>query len=591
MKTKLIFLPALCITLLSGCGETKEVADMIVVANQIYTANEKGEFADAIAIKDGKYIYVGNIEGAKKYAGDITSYYSTEFIMPSGVEAHAHFLLEQAFMDSCYITRKVNGVYRSKADVLGDIEKYAEENGFTGAEGEHLFGYGYGQIQLFNPFEGGRGYCRQDLDNICGGALANIPIYIAEESLHEAWVNTCTLERAGIAMQLKEGEKDPIVGILRDEDGYPTGVLTNEAVTYLLQKGFRYPICSDIGYKKVVKNTSEYLNSMGYTMHYDAWTNFDGTDLIYKALHDIDKANELTCVYTGSYNIATFEYRTSKLDDILNKIVDIRNNYKSDRFDPKYIKLFADGVLETGTGFLKEPYSAVYTGTGEQIWQQDDMNKIVLEANKKDLLVHTHTLGDASAAESIQSFVYSNNQLGKKTRNSLGHCCLVDDEDIAYLKDNEIGSAVNAGWLTETGDGFDLHATIVGQERAKDLYPYDKMLRAGAKPAISTDRPCTEGPIDIFDYMASIVLGYPSDLTNQVARRELNVSVKDAIDMLTINGAWMANYEGTRGSIEVGKFADFVTAKHSPFYCNPRLIKDINIEATCFEGKFVYFNK
>ena len=588
MKKQILFIPAICLSLLTGCSNTKEEADMIVFANQIYTANKNAQFADAIAIKNGKYIYVGDIEGASKYKGKSTAIYSTEFVMPSGIEGHAHFLLEQAFMKKCYI-KPLNsaGDIKTKAEILAEIEDYALLNAILLDNQPHLFGYGYNQLYLPE-------YSRSDLDNLAGGIYAEVPIYIAETSLHEAWVNTITLTRAGVALKLESGAKDPVVGIQRDSDGFATGVLTNEAVGYILQKGFQYPICNDVEYRNVVKNTCEYLNSMGYTGHYDAWTNFDGTEGIYKALHNADVSKELTCLFTSTYNITTFEYGDgTKLDDILNKVNRIRSDYKSERFDPKYVKLFADGVLETGTGYMKEPYIGIYSdfGTGEQIWSQEDMNRIVLESNKKDLLVHTHTLGDASCTEAVQSFVNSNNVLGKKTRNSLGHCVLIDDPDVALIKENEIGLAMNAGWLAECEESFDLYEYIIGPERGAKLYPYDKLIPQGIKPAISTDRPCSDGPIDIFDYMASIVLGYDANEGNRTPRREMNVTVENAIDMLTINGAWMGNYEDSRGSIEVGKYADFVTSEYSPFNCNPRLIKDIEIQSTCFEGKFVYFKK
>ena len=570
-------------------GENLE-ADMVVYADQIYTANENGEFARAFAVKDGKFICVGTAEDVEKYVGSNTTVYNAAFVMPSGIEAHAHFLLEQAFMLNCYITPKnEDGTAKSKDEILAFIENYGIDNGIPDDPDGTLFGYGYTQMS-FTSFADGqlvKQYTRADLDKLWGGKGKTIPVYIAEESLHEAWVSTATLVNAGI--DLEHGGNDPTVGILRDKNGVATGVLTNEAVGYVLQNGYKKPVCSDIGYQKAVKNTCEYLNSMGYTGHYDAWTNFDGTEGIYKALHTVDMENDLTCFFTASYNIPTFEYKDGEaLDAILDTIVDIRSNYQSTRVDPKFIKLFADGVLESGTGFMKEPYTGVYSGYGEQIWSQDDMNKIVAEANAKDLLVHVHTLGDASCSEAVQAFVNSNEVNGRKIRNSLGHCILIDDSDFSLIYDNNIGAAINCGWLAEAGDGIDLYDYIIGPERAKELYPAEKLIRQGIKAAISTDRPCAEGPIDIFDYMATIVLGYSSGIGNQVARRNVALSVGDAINMLTINGAWMANNENERGSIEVGKYADFIFANRSPFDCTPRLIQNIEVVSTCFEGKFVY---
>lgn len=590
MKKTLAMLLALVMVLALGvpCFAAEE-ADMVVYANQIYTANENGDFARAFAVKDGKFICVGTAEDVEKYVGSNTSVYNAAFVMPSGIEAHAHFLLEQAFMQKCYMTPKnKDGTAKSKEEYLENIADYGIANGIPDDPNGSLFGYGYSQLDLTDENQV-KPYNRFDLDNLWDGKGRTIPIFITEGSVHEAWVNTAVLENAGI--DIEHGGHDPIVGVLRDENGAATGVVTNEAVTYILQNGYKKPICSDIGYQIVVKNTCEYLNSMGYTGHYDAWTNFDGTEGFYKALHDVDASGDLTCFFTASYNIPTFEYQDGKaLDDILDKAADIRSRYKSERVDPKYIKVFADGVLETGTGFLKEPYAATYSGCGEQIWQQDDMNRIVAEANAKDFLVHIHTMGDASCSEAVQAFVHSGEVNGRKLRNSLGHCSLIDDSDYRLIYENNIGAAVNSGWLSEIPDGSDMYDCI-GPERAEKIYPGEKLIHQGIKAAISTDRPAAEGPINIFDYMGAIVLGYAPDSGNQVPRRDIDLSVADAINMLTINGAWMAENENERGSIEVGKYADFIFADRSPFDCSPRLIDDIEIESTCFEGQFVYFNK
>lgn len=584
----------LSLTPLIGCDiKNKDVeADMVVFGDQIYTANEGGEFVKAFAVKDGKFICVGTVEEVEQYVGANTTVYYSPFVMPSGIEAHAHFLLEQAFMQKCYIKAKnEDGTVKSKKDILKIIEEYAEDTGVLDDENGALFGYGYSQVFLMDE-NLKKLYNRDDLDNLWGGKYKDKPVYIAEESLHEAWVNTITLVNANIDLN-NEGH-DPVEGIGRDDDGIATGVLTNEATSYVLQRGFQRSICSEIGYQKVVKDTCAYLNSMGYTGHYDAWTNFDGTEELYKALKSVDKANDLTCFFTGSYSISDYEIRENgmSLYGILDKFKGIREEYKSKRFDPKFIKLFADGVLENGTGFLKEKYIDKYKsyGYGLQVWTQKIMDEIVEVANKYDFPVHVHTLGDASCSEAIHSFAKSAKKNEKRIRNSLGHCILIDDNDYELIKNNNIGVAINSGWLSAVGDGFDLYDHIIGPERAKKLYPADKLIQQGIKPAISTDRPCAEGPINIFDYMATIILGYDPRSGNQVPRRERSLSVKDAINMLTINGAWMANYENERGSIEVGKYADFVCADYSPFDCNPRVIHDIEVASTCFEGKFVYLN-
>lgn len=254
------------------------------------------------------------------------------------------------------------------------------------------------------------------------------------------------------------------------------------------------------------------------------------------------------------------------------------------------MKLFADGVVESMTGYVSEPYA---NGTyGTRIWAPEIMNDIVTKANAAGMLVHSHVYGDAASHEAINAYIESERINGKIYRNSLGHAAMIQDQDYDRILEHGIGVAFAGNWSSGFKNGFEnpLNA-VVGAERLKREYPVEQFVEHGIKAATSTDCPCgtaTDAQA-VFDYLGVLVTGIDYRAgEDQTAKRDKHVSVQEGLEMLTINGAWMVNLEHERGSIEVGKYADFLIADASPFETDPKQIYKIRLLETYFEGRQVY---
>jgi len=569
-KNKLIcaiVIVALILSMLCGCGQSaKNVADLVVYGN-IYTANEAGDFAEAFAVKDGKYIYVGDAKGAEAYIGKNTKTVKTGFVMPSAVESHAHYFYEEAMKlgltIQCY---KEDGSHKTTAEIVQDVVAYREAN----PDIKEIYGYGWDKMQLYYM---GEETTRQKIDEY----ISDIPVYISGSDLHGGWCNTKCLELAGALY-----DEIPIEGVVRDENGVATGRINDEACEYI-----RNAVFSGIeNYEQAVLNAQEILHSEGYTMILDPLTNTDGTTGLYDAIKKVDESGKLNMMVYTSYCIGSYTDYEAEIE----KAVSIKEEKSSAHHSAKYVKLFIDGTEFSCTAYMLEPYA--YTGGyGTNYWNPEVMNRLTTLANKSGLLVHTHAYGDASARQTIDAYEASNIANGQSYRNSIAHAPYVADVDIQRIADLGLGVSGCGNWSVGCSqEDLETMEAFLGYERCHDFYVTTKWVEYGVKAGMSTDRPCADGfAEDVFDYIGVLTTGvdYRRDY-EQVPLRDEFVSVEDAIKMMTINGAWTLDADTDRGSIEVGKYADFIFADGNPFDIELSKMHTINVIETYFEGKSVY---
>lgn len=560
---------------LTGCQKNNEIADVIVYGDNIYTANDDNKFVNAFAIKDGKYIAVGSKDDVDKYKSESTKIYNASFVMPGATEAHGHFILEQAFKLGCYIEPlKENGEAKNLDEIVEELVIYANNNDVS----DGIYAYQFNSSINCNLLEG-----IIPIKEMLDEKFKDIQVFVAESSLHGAWVNSKCLEIAG----LLENDTDTI-HIDRYKNGEAIGILRDEACVYVRNQIFG-SLLEHEKYKLAIKNAVTYLNSLGYTAHYDMWSNFDGTDEMYKSIYELDSENALTCLFGSAYSIESYE--KDNFSEGIAKAVELKNKYISTHFKPSWLKLFADGVIEANTGYVKEPYAFDPQSFGTQIWDDETMNSIVNEANENGLLVHIHTMGDAAVSEALDAFIDSMSHNGYY-RNSLGHVGLIGNDDLLRVKENNIGIASGANWASQvTQTQIEASREGIGEERFIKMYPYEEYVQYGINAALSTDNPCSPGILDVFGYIQVLINGYDHKYPvneDTFPKRNTFISVEDALKMFTYNGAWMNNLENERDSIEVGKYADFVFADKDPFKENIDDIWKINVENTFFEGKIVY---
>ena len=578
----LVLVVCMMATFLSSCSKEEQIADLVVYG-MIYTAEEDNDsLASAFAVKDGKYIYVGNKEDVKQYIKEgkteIVNIVSNGLIIPGCTEGHSHYF------DGVGLNSQLSGINYSYNEVLELLKEKVENENI-----KQFISMGWNAYELNEKINSGFNFAKE-IEDIAPG----IPVVLIDNSAHSAICNTTALRKVGLLDNpfVRGGE----VGL--DINGEPSGFVGDQAVYYVTSNAIDNPFTEE-QYKNACIYGMNRLLQLGYTNALDAFTNMYGQIGLYSALKKMDDADELKINVAGCYEINSYD-----ADNYQNKVdeaVDIKNDYSSSHFNPSYIKLFTDGVVESGTGWISGEYNYAQEGKehGNITWNQDELNAIVNYANKNDILIHAHTYGDAACKATLDAYIASNKSNNNEYRNCLAHVRNIQHEDIIRAAKNNIPIAENLIWHIDYNDKVpsekeikDIIVGNIGEDYYYSGYPMKTLLDNGVVMSSSTDAPAAEyiegNIMNVIEVATTGIM--PNEDAEPFSKDEL-LTVREALKSLTINGAWQLGLEKERGSIKEGKYADFVILDTNILdYEGEQLhkIHNVKILNTYFEGKEVY---
>ncbi|MBR2236663.1 MAG: amidohydrolase family protein [Prevotella sp.] len=544
----------------------------LVVYGKIFTS-ENNQVVEAFAVKDGKYVYVGDKKGAEAYieAGktEIVDYSGNGLVMPSCGNGHAHYSIGVALP---IVGTVAIGQTPDKflAEVVPAAVKKARE---TGAKS--IFGFGWSYLTFMENMP-----TRQQLDAIC----SDIPIYFADDEAHKGLANTLALVNASIMKAdgtVLKKDKDIRGGeIVMGADGTPTGLLKEQAGTYtrsFLDKDL-YPV--DVA-KVVIPQMQEHLLAEGYTMYIDGWGNYFYTDNFFKAAQELDQAGDMNIVLGLTYEVESW----MNVDEALQKAVDAQK-YASTHVKTNWLKLFMDGTVEGGTGFVEPLYPDGHQGLAN--WTEEELTDITRRTNAKGITMHIHTMGNKAVNTVVSAYANGGKD---ELRNTLVHVRNVNAEDYQRMADHNM--YVTSGMLwhhcpTWAADYIREHGlTPAGQEDKS--YPMKSYFDHGIHVTSHTDFPATSGsPDEPFSVMELAVTGVLYGENGAPWWPEELLTREQAIVSLTINVAKQMLIENERGSIREGKYADFLLVNKDVLSCPVTEIHEAKPAATYFEGKKVY---
>ena len=606
MKRTISVLLTVCmmIALLAGCGSpataasetpetetvqpaetedsSKETADLVVFGT-VYTAEDETDgLAEAFAVKDGKYIYVGDRQGAEQFIKEgkteVLDRTGEGLIIPGCTEGHSHYfgiygVLLQLPCANC-----------SYEEMINVLKEQVASGGIT-----QFITFGWNNSELRDRKAAGDNFAKE-LESIAPG----IPVLLTDNSGHNAVCNTTALIKSGLLEHpsVRGGE------VCLDAQGIASGYVSDQAVSYVFEKAFG-EILSMEQFQETCKIAQDMLLRMGYTNAFDAYLNQYCETSAFEALKALDDKDELKMNVAASYNINSYDADLYK--EKVDKVAAIAEANESEHFNPRYIKLFADGVTEEGTGWLLNEYRNTPEGKehGNIIWEPEELTDIVTYANSKDLLVHTHSYGDAACKAMLDAYIASNEANGGKYRNCLGHVRNIRKEDITRAADNKIPVAANLIWHSDYDENDPEQLIIknylidlMSEDVYYSGYPMKSLIESGVIVTSSTDAPAamiTEGTA--MNVLQVAVTGVtPGDSAQPFAAEEL-LTIEEGLEALTINGARQLGLEEERGSIKEGKYADFVILdKNILEYGKDRYNKigETKVISTYFEGKNVY---
>jgi len=398
---------------------------------------------------------------------------------------------------------------------------------------------------------------REDLDAI----VAERPAFLPNRDGHSTWVNSRALELAGIDRETP----DPADGrIERDPDGSPTGTL-HEGAADLVERLIPPPTRELL--LDGLRIGQAYLHSLGITAWQDAIVEPEGQS-IYRAAAE---QGWLTARVE-----AAMWWDRERGDDQIDELVERSRTSTVGRFRANSVKLMQDGVLETFTGAMLEPYvladGTVGTNRGISFIDPERLPGWVTRLDAAGLQPHFHAIGDRAVRECLDAVAAARAANGPSdTRPHIAHIQVIHPDDVARFAALDVVANAQPLWACNEAQMEVLTVPFLGPERAGWQYPFGSLLRAGARLAMGSDwSVSTPNPLDEMEVAVTRMVPAPFVEQFAGARREpflpeQALTLDQSIRAFTLGSAYVNHLDADTGSIAVGKLADLAVIDRDLF--------------------------
>ena len=552
-----VFLAAL-LFVLAGCSSQRPAADTIITNAMVYTVNAQQPWAEAVAIQGERILLVGSAKDVLKRRGSTTKVIDAggRLLLPGFEDSHVHFVsgAENLAKVDLAGTRNVE-------EVQARIRQFAQEHSEAG--------WVQGRGWMYSAFPGNMPH-KKYLDEI----VPDRPAIMTCADGHTSWVNSKALALAGIDRRTP----DPVNGkIVRDENGNPTGALL-EAADAPFEKIIPQPTPEET--LAALREGLREAARVGIVRVHGMGGEFEALDLLDK----IRKEGNLTV----RFSVTMWVSPPGLSADDWKAYEDARLKYNDEWIALGGMKLMLDGVIDSGTGAMLDPYEGQVQDKGKLFWEPDAYKKTVVEVNSKGVQVSTHSIGDAAIRLSLDAYEEGARVSGNPDlRDKIEHAEDIAASDIPRF--GRLGVIGSFQPLHANPDPAWMGAWIknVGPEREKRAWAWKSVLDGGGRLAFGSDWPV----VTINPWLGLQVAVTRQDLEGRPAGGwlpEQRLRVSDAVYAYTMGGAFAMRRENEEGSIETGKLADLVLVSQNIFEIEPGRIAETKSVLTMLGGRIVF---
>ncbi len=543
--------------------------DLIMFNANVITVDDDFSFTEAVAVKENKIVGVGTNDEIKKLAGPATTMMDLEgaTVLPGINDAHCHlngFGLERPPMLVDLAYPKI----KSMDDMRAATAAKATEVG----PGKWITGWGWDRGFL-PELKGSSNLwpTRYDIDIVS----PDNPVVYTEFSGHTALANSKALELAGI----DRNTPDPDNGIIqRDAKGKPTGILFEMAAGNLRAL---VPPPTEEERRTGILNAMAELNSLGITCVTEPGLTPEVIRIYTELFNEGKFTLRVNCMVSGGPSIDTVK-------DIVDHVGTV-TGFGNEWLRISGLKLLADGIPPSKTAFMYDNYlggghgKLLVDGATDQD-RYEMLMRMIKYASHHGFQVGIHVTGDRGIDACVDGYIAALEERPWDARHYIIHTDFVTPTCMKRMAANNIGANVQSAIKWTIGN---LMAGIVGEKRAAYHWPLKSLFEAGVNVSNSSDASVTYP--DWRQGLESAVLR-KDKATGEVLGPEQCLSVEQAIRSYTINGAWQDHQEQVRGSIEVGKLADFTVIGENILAVDPNKIHETPILYTIVDGRIVYDN-
>ena len=539
-------------------------ADKIIRNAKIFTSDKDNPLATALAVKDGKFAYVGDEAGLSAYEGEVTDL-GGKFIMPGIIDSHVHVTTSLAFE---YADLGERFECDGKQGALDFIADYVKKHP----------GMPRYKFLLEKKFLKGDELFKEELDEASDGG----EVVIMEGEGHSVWVSSKVLEKNGIT----DETPDPVSGLSYyvRKDGHLTGNAYESA-----SWPFLFDSLSELTDEQIegpLLRLIDYCKETGVSCIFDAGfpEHEKVHERIYSYLRKMDEQGRLPVHIEGCYILTN----PAKTKTALEELVRYNREFNTEHMKVHTFKILMDGTMKIQTAAMIEPYEGTDV-TGTTTFDAEGLADVLKQLNELGMDLHIHTVGERASHVVLDAVELARKELGESYRVKVtcAHLEVQDDADLVRFA--ELGVIANYTPYWHAGTFSETSPTVLGEERATHMYRCKTLWDSGALVTWSSDNVVYEDFLTWSPYLGMEV-GMTREITEKSRAHIFNMSngafppaeekmsIEEMILGYTINGAKQLGIEAAKGSITVGKDADYLvfdndllTAEHEGFsYNKPR---------------------
>jgi predicted amidohydrolase YtcJ len=542
----------------------RETADLILSDGQIYTAD--GGWAKAMAIRHGVVLAVGDQSDVDALKGPATRVMDLHdrTVLPGFHDMHLHPMGAGQMLTSCVLKREA-----TPDEIRTTVKACAARK----KKGEWITG-GSWVNDVFKSAPQDRAL----LDE----AAPDNPVILMDETGHSSWANSLALKIAGV----DRNTKDPLNGAIEHRpDGEPNGLLRETAANLVRSK---VPRTTPEENAANIKAALDEMLKNGITSAQDAWANDDSLTGMDTLADRGDLKIRIKACIGWAYNI-------TGVDQNFEAVYARRSLYRRDRVSPNCVKVANDGVPgESHTAAMLEPYATDVPGDtagvrryGIMTTPPEVLKKIVTRFDRDGMSMLIHCTGDACARAAVDAIEAARNANGYSgVLHQVGH----NDFTTAY--DLKRGRALGAtfeysAYLYYWNGVTRTYLKALGPERFKRFKPLRETIDDGALALEGSDWPVSPSTNPWVAIETLITREQPGGGGEALALPEA-ITMKEAIDIYTVNAAKQFGHADSIGSIKPGMIADLVVIDRNPFTVPITTVHDTKVEATIIDGEVVY---
>jgi predicted amidohydrolase YtcJ len=549
----------------AGPSAAEEAADILLLRGRVWTAEANPAWAEAVAVRGGRIVAVGATSEVLAFRGPRTEviHLGGRLVLPGFDDAHVH-LLDGAISLERVDLADLPDLPQIQARIKEWARAHPQKPWVLGG------GWAYGSFPSGLP-------TRQQLDAV----VSDRPALLESYDVHTAWANSRALALAGIT----KASRDPVGGVIvRDPTtGEPTGVFKEKPAVDLVKIKVPEPGPAD-RYQSLLRGL-RLLNSVGITSVQDAGLLSPSQKNLEADLAMLDRARR-----EGKLSVhvaAAVHMEPGKVDATVVEAKRLGARYRDASLRVVGVKLFVDGVIESKTAAMLEPYAGD-TATGLPSWTPEALNEAVTAADREGLQTWLHAIGDRAvrmALDAHEAALRANGRLDRRGR--IEHLETIQPSDYSRFKPLGVIASMQPLHANPDQNNLSVWAGNLGEERASRAWSWAAFEKAGARLAFGSDWPVVT---------PSVLRGLFCAVTRKTKEGtpaggwlpRHAIPLENALRHYTIDAAYASFEEAEKGSLEAGKRADLVVLSDDIFKGPPEALLKAKVLLTLVDGKPVY---